>query len=304
MRNDQKLAFLFLGKGGCFAACLGHIEGASAEAVSGAREIDTVACSIPGTTPKDACGDDGATTREARNPLALQLALFAAGTTAAMLVARGVRPHLVIGHSFGEIAALAHAGAFDWAEGARIVCDRTEALVPLAPADGAMLAVSLPAADVQETIAVFSRSNGSRDLVVAVENHDLQTIVPGPRTQLEKYVDGLRELGISTTFLASPYGFHHPTLAAAARELAQRLAQRLACRSASRALRHFVWSPILGRAHAPQDGLCRAVYAGALSSRATGILSIILGFGEALFARLPGQRLPQFSGAAHRLFVA
>jgi len=37
--------------------------------------------------------------------------------------------------------------------------------------------------------------------------------------------------------------------------------------------------------------LCHAVGAGALAGRAMAILSIVFGFGEASFARLPGQRL-------------
>ena len=37
--------------------------------------------------------------------------------------------------------------------------------------------------------------------------------------------------------------------------------------------------------------LCHAVGAGALAGRAIAILSIVFGFGEAFFARLPGQRL-------------
>jgi hypothetical protein len=40
-----------------------------------------------------------------------------------------------------------------------------------------------------------------------------------------------------------------------------------------------------------QPRLCHSVGTGALAGRAIAILSIVFGFGEALFARLPGQRL-------------
>src|SRR6185503_16619193 len=72
-----------------------------------------------------------------------QLGIFLAAVMAAeALIERGVQPDVLIGHSFGEVAALCAGGAFDVMTGLEIVVARVNALRDSAYGDGAMLAVS------------------------------------------------------------------------------------------------------------------------------------------------------------------
>ncbi|MEH0844483.1 amino acid adenylation domain-containing protein [Micromonospora sp. CPCC 205711] len=76
-------------------------------------------------------------------PRLVQPALFVTGyALARTLLARGVTPDLMVGHSLGEYVAACLAGVFSLADALRLVCARGE-LVERTPA-GAMLAVSLP----------------------------------------------------------------------------------------------------------------------------------------------------------------
>src|ERR1035438_5493500 len=68
-----------------------------------------------------------------------------------LLMKAGVRPDLLLGHSFGEIAALAVGGAYSFETGLRIVCQRSMALEPLLAA-GRMAAVTCGAKQAAEQI--------------------------------------------------------------------------------------------------------------------------------------------------------
>ncbi|SCF34871.1 amino acid adenylation domain-containing protein [Micromonospora purpureochromogenes] len=77
------------------------------------------------------------------SPRLVQPALFVTEyALARSLLARGVTPDLMVGHSLGEYVAACLAGVFSLADALRLVCVRGE-LVERTPA-GAMLAVSLP----------------------------------------------------------------------------------------------------------------------------------------------------------------
>ncbi|EME54951.1 beta-ketoacyl synthase [Amycolatopsis decaplanina DSM 44594] len=77
----------------------------------------------------------------ARRPDELQLAIYGASVTAHRLLAdRGTGLDLLVGNSFGEIAALVAGGAHSVADGASLVCDRNEILRSHAP-EGGLLAL-------------------------------------------------------------------------------------------------------------------------------------------------------------------
>ncbi|WP_262284299.1 non-ribosomal peptide synthetase/type I polyketide synthase [Micromonospora sp. MA102] len=84
-------------------------------------------------------------------PRLVQPALFVSEyALARSLLARGVTPDLMVGHSLGEYVAACLAGVFSLPDALRLVCARG-ALVERTPA-GAMLAVSLPEAAVAELL--------------------------------------------------------------------------------------------------------------------------------------------------------
>ena len=66
------------------------------------------------------------------NPDELQLAIYGASvTTHRMLATQGAIVDLLVGHSFGEIAALVASGAYSVADGASLDCERNEAQAAL-----------------------------------------------------------------------------------------------------------------------------------------------------------------------------
>ena len=127
--------------------------------------------------------------------------------TASGLIASGLTPDLVLGHSFGELAALAIAGIYSFETGLRIVCQRSAILSHLA-SGGRMAAVSCNADRTLELI------HGLKDspLEIAVLNHKRQTVVSGLPAELERLRESAASQGVSVTLLKSRHPFHSSLL--------------------------------------------------------------------------------------------
>ncbi|TWT92473.1 Phthiocerol synthesis polyketide synthase type I PpsC [Botrimarina colliarenosi] len=124
----------------------------------------------------------------------------------------GLRPAVLLGHSFGEIAAMAVAGCFDLPTGVRVVCERVRAVAENAPAGGGLLAISTDRLNVATEASLL----GLSQVVIAGRNHDRQTIASGPLDQLEVLAGHFRGVGVASTLVPTPTSFHHPHLRAAA----------------------------------------------------------------------------------------
>jgi len=112
----------------------------------------------------------------------------------------------------GEIAALTVAGAFDLADGARLVCHRSEALLAHGPSDGGMVALELPATRAAHLVGAVA----DRALAVAVSNAPRQTVVSGPEEAVGTVARLAGAMDIQATRLNAPFPFHSPMLALAA----------------------------------------------------------------------------------------
>ena len=140
-----------------------------------------------------------------------QLGIFLTGVAVAhLLEGHGVRPDLLLGHSFGELAALAAAEVFDATTGFEIVCQRVLALRAV-PTPGSMAALSCG----PDRAAELLRGFANPALEIAVLNHPRQTVVSGPRRDLEALASFLSAHGVSLTHLKSRYPFHSSHLAVA-----------------------------------------------------------------------------------------
>jgi acyl transferase domain-containing protein len=181
----------------------------------------------------------------------LQLAIYGASVaTYKILVAAGVRPGVLMGHSFGEIGALVSAGAFSVGQGAQMVCDRSLALRESCDLDGFMVALATDAATAEHLVALV----GPKETAVAVENHATQTVVSGSTSAMERLVALAALLNISAVRLDSAYPFHSPLMSRAVGGLAARLR-----RYRPRPLTIPVFSAILGRVYSPEDDLAEAL---------------------------------------------
>lgn len=160
--------------------------------------------------------------------------------------AQGIEPGVLVGHSFGEIAALAAAGCCDLPTAVAVVCERVRAISTHAPADGGLLAV----AATREAVAVEVELTRLRGLSIAGRNHQQQTVVSGPLAQLSRLADHLRTRGVQSTRVPTPAAFHHPSLRPAAFAWREAL-RRLPIKGPNRT----VYSPIGRRFVTPGDDI-------------------------------------------------
>ncbi|MBX6390038.1 MAG: acyltransferase domain-containing protein, partial [Frankia sp.] len=159
-----------------------------------------------------------------------QPALGVAGLAMAdLLTGLGIRPGHAAGHSYGELVALAIAGAFDERTLLELSVRRGEAVASAAegasgsagPAGpGAMAAVAASAAPVRAALGALLGGQ----LVIANDNAPRQVVLSGPTAAVEDAVGRLAAAGLTARRLPVACAFHSPVVAAAADELAAALA--------------------------------------------------------------------------------
>lgn len=119
--------------------------------------------------------------------------LFAVGAAlGAAVLARGVRPDVLVGHSVGELAAAAVAGVFSVADGGRVMAARTAAMAATAP--GGMLAVAAGPDRLRE---VLGADLAARGVALAALNSPYQTVLSGATAEL-----GLAEKALTAAVVA------------------------------------------------------------------------------------------------------
>jgi enediyne polyketide synthase len=154
----------------------------------------------------------------------------------AALTALGVHADTAVGHSLGEITALAWAGALTDAQACDVAQVRGRAMLELVPRDGAMAVVG---ADPERTRALVAGTGAQ----VSGYNAPALTVVAGPRTSVDAVVAAGRRAGLAVTPLAVEHAFHTAQCAGAARVLGEHLAG-----SRFAPLRRTVVSPALAAA--------------------------------------------------------
>jgi polyketide-type polyunsaturated fatty acid synthase PfaA len=127
----------------------------------------------------------------------------------------GLRPDAVAGHSFGELTALAAAGAIDARDLLAVARRRGELMADAArDADGAMLAC---AAGGEAVRAALQQRLGAAaaDLVVANDNAPAQVVLAGPTAAIAAAKTALDAAGIAAARLPVATAFHSPIVAGA-----------------------------------------------------------------------------------------
>jgi malonyl CoA-acyl carrier protein transacylase/acyl carrier protein len=250
-----KIAHVFPGQGAFFAGALRRARFIFLDIEDVVSIVEAVAHRRFGRSLVTAMWDDrnDATHLMKTDPGLLQLAIFAVSVAAHQILrGRGVEPSVLMGHSFGEIAALTCAGVVSIEQGAEIVCDRVESLAAAGPRDGSMAAVATNSEAVSDLLKQWASdrpaTSSARTLTVAVENHDNQTVVSGPDGEVAEFIAHCKVLKLSAQKLLSPYGFHHSTLAPVATAFAARLTNQ-----SWSVPKLPVYSPIMGRYYRPDD---------------------------------------------------
>ena len=132
-----------------------------------------------------------------------QPAIFCASWAA--WTALDLEPTAAAGHSLGEIAALAAAGAIDVEDALQLVVLRGR-LMAGADADGSMLAL------LGGKIADARAIAGAAGVTVANDNAPGQVVLSGPRERLARAEDAARERGRRTLALDVAGAFHSPSM--------------------------------------------------------------------------------------------
>jgi [acyl-carrier-protein] S-malonyltransferase len=251
MRN--RTVFLFPGLGAYSTGVLRQARSSYPQIAETFTEIDEVAASfgIPSVS-EVLFGQREHPVKELLGQRAelLQLAIF--GTSVAthrILVAAGAKPDLLLGHSFGEMAALVSAGVFTLADGARLVCARTSALAPWEN-KGAMAAVGASETVVKHLIGLVQ----APDLVVGCANAPQQSVISGPVEALIRVEAAAEALGFFFARLNLPYASHHPSMATAVGTFMDLMAT-----VRQHPLQAAVYSPIHGRQYTDADDVKQAL---------------------------------------------
>ncbi|MEV6449022.1 acyltransferase domain-containing protein [Amycolatopsis sp. NPDC051716] len=172
-------------------------------------------------------------------PTTLHLALFAASVvTFRLLIRCGVRPDVLLGHSFGDLIALTVAGVWSLDDGVRLVVTGDEALRRPATPVGGMVALDCCARRARALLDAL----GERHLGVAADNGPGQVVVSGPDVQLAHLLRAAAAFGVSATRLRVPHPFHNTILTGAAKEFAKGITA-----IPRRAPRLRVYSSLIGR---------------------------------------------------------
>jgi acyl transferase domain-containing protein/acyl carrier protein len=180
-------------------------------------------------------------------PDALQFLIYAASVGAAQALRKaGIAPSVCVGHSLGEISALAAASACTVEDGARIIAHRIRALSTVADHDGYMLSADLDRPRATSLLSLLD----ANDLAIAGQNEERQVIFSGSAATMDRLGQVLHATGTTSNRLASPYPFHSPLLAPAVPAFAAALA---GIRWTEPTVP--VYSPILGRAYRPGDDM-------------------------------------------------
>ncbi|MCK8680621.1 type I polyketide synthase [Streptomyces lichenis] len=179
--------------------------------------------------------------------------------TARLLERFGVRPDLAAGHSYGELAAFAAAGALDTRTLLDLSAERAAAILAVAGEDpGAMAAVT---AAPEEVAAVLAAAGLDGQVVIANHNAPRQSVISGPSAPVARAVERLAESGHPAKRLPVACAFHSPVVADAAPRFADALAHH-----PLRATEFDVWSNRTAAVHAPDPDTVREELAAQLAA--------------------------------------
>jgi natural product biosynthesis luciferase-like monooxygenase protein len=153
---------------------------------------------VRGRSLEDWAGAGGTVPTEVLQPLLTAQAIAAAAT----LRRAGLEPDVVLGHSAGEIAALAIAGGLDDEAAVALAAARGAAMAELMPA-GAMAAVLAGPVEVAELLA-----SSATGCVIAASNGRRSTVISGSASAVDAFAQRCRAQGYRTITLATDRAFH------------------------------------------------------------------------------------------------
>ena len=166
----------------------------------------------------------------------------------------GLQPDMAAGHSYGELAALAAAGAFDAQTLVKLSRSRAEAILASVGEDsGAMAAVRLDVDSLRPLLAGFP------SVVMANQNSPVQTVISGPTADVNAACELLKQHAVGYKLIDTDCAFHSPLMAAAERRYATTLASEAVLPLRWPVYSNITAEPHLNDAAAIRDSLARHI---------------------------------------------
>jgi acyl transferase domain-containing protein/phosphopantetheinyl transferase (holo-ACP synthase) len=131
----------------------------------------------------------------------------------------GLRPDAVVGHSSGELPALAAAGVLDTERSLESALSRLAAIFRKLEAEGAIPQARLTAVGVNRAQAEAACRTHGGSVVVAIDNCPHQVVLAGPPDATEQVVADLREGGAMCEDLPFARAYHTPAFSAVLKPL-------------------------------------------------------------------------------------
>ncbi|EAQ79138.1 type I polyketide synthase [Blastopirellula marina] len=136
----------------------------------------------------------------------------------AALSERGVKPDVVLGHSYGEFPALYAAGVWNLDAVIRMTRARCDGINATSLNNAGLLATTAPPEEIKQVIAACGCQ-----AYLANYNAPDQTVIGGKLAALEQLSNALAAKSYPTRILAVPAAFHTPLMAGSSRMLQQAL---------------------------------------------------------------------------------
>ncbi|WP_430790757.1 amino acid adenylation domain-containing protein [Actinoplanes sp. G11-F43] len=186
-------------------------------------EVSEAAGEVAGRTLVAWCTDPDVTAGELARTEVTQPVVVAFGVAqAAQLIAFGIRPDAVAGHSIGELAAAVTAGHLTAVDAVLLAKERgrlTAALV----APGTMLAVAATVTEIAAVLGDVLRLDAATSpdgVFVAAENAPKRIVLAGSRNAMAHAGELLAAAGVVTRDMAAGHAFHTPAMEPVAQHLA------------------------------------------------------------------------------------
>ncbi|WP_155849075.1 type I polyketide synthase, partial [Amycolatopsis vancoresmycina] len=211
-RHGGKVAFVFPGQGSQWVGMALDLMNTSPAFAARMRDCGRALAPFVEWSLPEVLGDEELLQRVD----VVQPALFAVMVSLAEVWrAHGVSPDAVIGHSQGEIAAAAVAGALSLEDAARVVALRSKAIRALA-GRGGMVSVAAARATVEPRL--------TEDLSIAAVNGPAAVVVSGSPSALDALIESCEADGIRAKRVPVDYASHSAQVEAIEAELRELLA--------------------------------------------------------------------------------
>ncbi len=215
---SSRIAFVFPGQGAYVPGLLAGFPEQHPEIAGILQEVDEVAAAHGHRPVSELLLDPRAPRIEElldQSPEALHLCIFSLSLAgAAVCAAESIHADVLVGHSFGEWAALTLAGVWTPSEAARLICARDRICRQAGTRPGGLLAVAVGPARAGHFAAVAD----DWAVNVAVVNGPGQCVLAGPDAALNDAARVADALGVRAVRIKAAYPYHSPWMREPARE--------------------------------------------------------------------------------------